>query len=151
MRWWDLDDVMAVEAPSFGPDAWTREGFLSELAERGSRTTPQAVAPRTSKLLVRAGLIVLAFVVIVGAGLYFVPQEVPQIPLPQEPDTAMQAASQANAVDQVQEGQAVKEEVKPEEAQPAQLVAVREAPIVRQRLFRVFANLQVPLLQHIQK
>lgn len=28
---------MAVEAPSFGPDAWTREGFLSELAERDSR------------------------------------------------------------------------------------------------------------------
>ncbi|WP_380167195.1 GNAT family N-acetyltransferase [Jannaschia sp. R86511] len=38
MRWWDLDAVMAVEQPSFGPDAWTREGFLSELAERGSRT-----------------------------------------------------------------------------------------------------------------
>jgi len=37
MRWWDLDDVMAVEAPSFGPDAWTREAFLSELAERDSR------------------------------------------------------------------------------------------------------------------
>lgn len=38
MRWWDLDDVLAVEGPSFGPDAWTREGFLSELAERDSRT-----------------------------------------------------------------------------------------------------------------
>ena len=37
MRWWDLDDVLAVEAPSFGPDAWSREGFLSELAERSSR------------------------------------------------------------------------------------------------------------------
>lgn len=37
MRWWDLDDVLAVEVPSFGPDAWSRETFLSELAERGSR------------------------------------------------------------------------------------------------------------------
>lgn len=37
MRWWDLDLVLAVEVPSFGPDAWTREAFLSELAERDSR------------------------------------------------------------------------------------------------------------------
>ncbi|MGJ7440140.1 GNAT family N-acetyltransferase [Aquipuribacter sp. MA13-6] len=37
LRWWDLDDVMAVEVPAFGPDAWTREMFLSELAEGRSR------------------------------------------------------------------------------------------------------------------
>lgn len=37
MRWWDLDDVMTVERPAFGPDAWTREMFLSELAEGRSR------------------------------------------------------------------------------------------------------------------
>lgn len=37
MRWWDLDDVLDVEVPSFGADAWSREAFLSELAEAGSR------------------------------------------------------------------------------------------------------------------
>ncbi|WP_461210027.1 tetratricopeptide repeat protein [Desulfocurvus sp. DL9XJH121] len=107
-----------------------------EEAERGSRTTPQAVAPRTSKLLVRAGVIVLAFVVLVAAGVYFVQQEVQQIPLPKVPDTVMGSrATPSKAVDQVAEGQA--EAAAPaEEAQPAQLVTVREAPIVRQRLFR---------------
>ena len=37
MRWWDLDDVRAVEVPSFGPDAWTRESFLSEMGQPGRR------------------------------------------------------------------------------------------------------------------
>lgn len=111
-----------------------------EEAERGgpTRTTPQAVAPRASKLLVRAGVIVLAFVVIVGAGVYFVQQEVQQLPLPQEPDTAMRAGAAAKPrVDQVAEGQAEPEAKAAEEsAQPAQLVTVRETPIVRQKLFR---------------
>ena len=106
-----------------------------EEAERGTRTTPQAVAPRTSKLLARAGVIVLAFVVIVAAGVYFVQQEVQQIPLPQKPDTAMQASANAKPVDQVAEGQAAVQ-AQPEDAQQAQLVTVRETPLVRQRLFR---------------
>lgn len=111
-----------------------------EEAERGgpTRTTPQAVAPRTSKLLARAAVIVLAFVAIVGAGVYFVQQEVQEIPLPQEPDTAMLAGSEGAApkVDQVAESQEPEAAPAPEEAQPAQLVTVRETPIVRQRLFR---------------
>lgn len=37
MRWWDLDDVVAVEGPSFGADAWSREQVLSELAQGRSR------------------------------------------------------------------------------------------------------------------
>ncbi|MFC3689422.1 GNAT family N-acetyltransferase [Aquipuribacter hungaricus] len=37
MRWWDLDDVREVEVPSFGPDAWTRESFLSEMGQPGRR------------------------------------------------------------------------------------------------------------------
>lgn len=108
-----------------------------EEAERGARTTPQAVAPRTSKLLVRAGVIVLAFVVIVAAGVYFVQQEVQQIPLPSTPDTVMGAASKsAKAVNKVEEIAAEPQPAAAEEAQPAQLVEVRETPIVRQRLFR---------------
>lgn len=35
MRWWDLDEVLAVEVASFGPDAWSRETYLSELAGPG--------------------------------------------------------------------------------------------------------------------
>jgi len=108
-------------------------------AERGgpTRTSPQAVAPRASKLLVRAGVIVLAFVVIVGAGVYFVQQEVQQLPVPQAPDTAMSAGAAVPRVDQVAEGQAKPEApASLETAQPAQLVTVRETPIVRQKLFR---------------
>lgn len=37
MRWWDLADVRAVEVPSFGPDAWTVESFLSEMGQPGRR------------------------------------------------------------------------------------------------------------------
>lgn len=37
MRWWDLDDVREIEVPSFGPDAWTRESFLSEMGQEGRR------------------------------------------------------------------------------------------------------------------
>lgn len=37
MRWWDLDDVVEVEGPSFGTDAWSREQVLSELAQGRSR------------------------------------------------------------------------------------------------------------------
>lgn len=32
MRWWDLGDVLALEADLFGPDAWTVGQFWSELA-----------------------------------------------------------------------------------------------------------------------
>lgn len=35
MRWWDLDAVLRTEVPAFGPDAWSREAFLSELAGPG--------------------------------------------------------------------------------------------------------------------
>lgn len=37
MRWWDLDDVLVVEAAAFGPDAWSRETYLSELVAPGRR------------------------------------------------------------------------------------------------------------------
>lgn len=35
LRWWDLEEVLAVEGPAFGADAWSREAFLSELAGPG--------------------------------------------------------------------------------------------------------------------
>jgi len=32
MRWWDIDAVMAIEAPAFGTTAWTPAQFWAELA-----------------------------------------------------------------------------------------------------------------------
>ncbi|WP_336920761.1 ribosomal protein S18-alanine N-acetyltransferase [Aquipuribacter sp. SD81] len=35
LRWWDVDEVAAAEPEAFGPDAWSREALLSELAADG--------------------------------------------------------------------------------------------------------------------
>ncbi len=35
MRWWDLDEVMVIEADRFGPTAWSLGQFWSELARVG--------------------------------------------------------------------------------------------------------------------
>jgi ribosomal-protein-alanine N-acetyltransferase len=35
LRWWDVDAVAAAEREAFGPDAWSREGVLAELAGPG--------------------------------------------------------------------------------------------------------------------
>jgi len=32
MRWWHLDEVLAIESVEFGPAAWTREQYYAELA-----------------------------------------------------------------------------------------------------------------------
>jgi [ribosomal protein S18]-alanine N-acetyltransferase len=32
MRWWDVDDVVALESTLFGADPWSAEAFWSELA-----------------------------------------------------------------------------------------------------------------------
>ena len=56
MRWWDLDDVCAVEVPCFGPDAWSRESFLSELGQPGRRY--QVVRDQDGSLLGYVGVVV---------------------------------------------------------------------------------------------
>lgn len=38
MRWWDIDRCVAIERQVFPEDAWSRETFWSELAERATRT-----------------------------------------------------------------------------------------------------------------
>lgn len=35
MRWWQLDQVIAIESDLFGSSAWTREQFYAELAADG--------------------------------------------------------------------------------------------------------------------
>jgi ribosomal-protein-alanine N-acetyltransferase len=35
LRWWDVDAVATAEREAFGPDAWSREGVLAELAGPG--------------------------------------------------------------------------------------------------------------------
>lgn len=38
MRWWDVDAVAVLERECFGAEPWSRESFLSELAQVGSRS-----------------------------------------------------------------------------------------------------------------
>lgn len=100
-------------------------------AERGARQTPQAVAPRMSKLVLRGLLFLLIFVVLAGSGLYFVQHQVDEIRLPEEPK---RTASAQPAAKQIEEQ---KEEPEAGPAQTAQLAPpVDTTPIVQQRLFR---------------
>jgi [ribosomal protein S18]-alanine N-acetyltransferase len=43
MRWWDIGQIMRLEAELFAGDAWSDTMFWSELAERDSRTYVVAV------------------------------------------------------------------------------------------------------------
>lgn len=85
-------------------------------ADRGSRTTPQAVAPRMSKLFIRALIYLGVFVILVGAGLFFINQEVQQVAVPEAPDTFRQREGQEGAV----RGEAVQKIVETEAEQQAQ-------------------------------
>ena len=55
MRWWDVEDVAAVEPLLFGGDAWSAETFWSELAAPGRWYVLATGGPR---LLGYAGLAV---------------------------------------------------------------------------------------------
>lgn len=110
-----------------------------EEAGKIPRSTPQAVAPRTSKLFIRAGVFLLVLVVLVGSGVFFIQQEVQKIPIPVAPDMpraqsqTMQGRQQA--VDKIMEGDVAAEEAAP--VQQAQLAPqVRPEPMVRQHLYR---------------
>lgn len=110
-------------------------------AAKTPRSTPQAVAPRTSKLVLRAGLFILILVVLVGSGTFLIQQEVQQIPIPAEPDMP-RARSQSvqgrqQAVDKIMEGDiAAQDETVTQQAQLTPAQAPAPAPIVRQRLYR---------------
>jgi len=105
-----------------------------EEVERGIRQTPQAVAPRMSKLILRGLLLLLVFVVLAGSGFYFVQREVKQLTLPADPAIAA-AAAQKNVAKKIDEQEKAEEiDVAPQTAQLAPVVNV--APIVQQRLFR---------------
>lgn len=109
-----------------------------EEAERTSRPTPQAVAPKMSNLVARALLFLLVFGLLVGGGVYFIRQEVQKIPLPPEPDMPKTAVStmtgREKAVEQILEGKVEAEEA-PKAQLPNQQIQ-QQAPIVKQRLFR---------------
>jgi ribosomal-protein-alanine N-acetyltransferase len=45
MRWWDLDQVMPIEAELFGADRWSAGMFWAELAQPDSRHYLVAVDP----------------------------------------------------------------------------------------------------------
>ena len=109
---------------------------LQQLKEKeqeraATATHPQAVAPRMGKLLGRFALYVLAILVIVGSGVYFISQQVAEVDIP---DAALnlKARGAGNAVVAVEEA-----EPKPEPVAPAQLAPqLITEPIVKQRLIR---------------
>jgi len=85
-------------------------------ADRGSRTTPQAVAPRMSKLFIRALAFLGVFVILVSAGLFFINQEVQQVVVPEAPDTFRQREGE----DGVVRGEAVQKIVEADAEEQAQ-------------------------------
>ncbi len=101
-------------------------------AERGARQTPQAVAPRMSKLVLRGLLFLLIFVVLAGSGLYFVQREVQGIRIPEQP---LGAVAQQAPAQNVEEADKAAEPDAPQTAQLAPPVQ-DSAPIVQQRLYR---------------
>jgi ribosomal-protein-alanine N-acetyltransferase len=55
LRWWDLDEVLPIEAELFGPDAWTAGQFWSELA-RMPETRWYVLARLAGRVVGYAGL-----------------------------------------------------------------------------------------------
>jgi len=55
LRWWDLEEVLPIEADLFGPDAWTAGQFWSELA-RVPETRWYVLARRAGQVVGYAGL-----------------------------------------------------------------------------------------------
>jgi tetratricopeptide (TPR) repeat protein len=111
-----------------------------EEMERVQRPTPQAVAPRMSKLVLRALLYVGVFVLLVAVGLFLVNREVAQIPVPPPEETFQegQAVEQQASAEPVE---SILEDEAEEQAQPRSLVQEErsmapEAPLVRQRMRR---------------
>jgi|GEM_PF-2446289 len=106
-------------------------------SQRASRTTPQAVAPRMSKLVVRAGIFLVIFFVLVFSGVYFVRQEVQQITIPPAADTmtrdrASTLSGRGEAIDKIMEGDIVAAE----SPATAQMPPQDEQPIIRRRMSR---------------
>ncbi|NJB67859.1 tetratricopeptide (TPR) repeat protein [Desulfobaculum xiamenense] len=107
-----------------------------EEAARETRQTPQAVAPRMSKLVLRALAYTAVLVLLVGSGLFFIKQEVQQIEIPPPPDlpTAPTAKLQERgaAVEKILEG-----DISAELARPTrQMDSGIQEPIIKQRLYR---------------
>ena len=105
-------------------------------SQRASRTTPQAVAPRMSKLVVRAGIFLVIFFVLVFSGVYFVRQEVQQITIPPAADTmardrASTLSGRGEAIEKIMEGDIAAAESPATAQMPPQ-----ERPIIRKRLSR---------------
>ncbi|MEW5774248.1 MAG: tetratricopeptide repeat protein [Thermodesulfobacteriota bacterium] len=104
---------------------------------RTSASTPQAVAPRMRQILVRGGVIIGIFLLLVGSGAYFIKTQIQTITAPPPPDTTVGAARQAAAPPPAP---AAAEEI-PKEAPK---LATPE-PLLTQRLHREAPQRQEPL------
>jgi len=103
---------------------------------RASVTTPQAVAPRMQHILVRGGIIIGIFLLLVGSGVYFIKTQIQTIEVA-APDTSVGRAKAAPAP---APAPAVAEE-KPKEAPK---LAAPE-PLLTQRIHRETPERQAPL------
>lgn len=116
-------------------------------AERGRRTTPQAVAPRMSKLIIRALIYLGVFVILVGAGLFFINQEVQQVAIPETPDTFQKeregAAARGEVVEDIEESQADMEQPQVAMQDSQRQLQLQTQPILKERL-RVPQPVQKP-------
>ncbi len=112
-------------------------------SQRTSRTTPQAVAPRMSKLVIRAGIFLVIFLVLILSGVYFVRQEVQQIAIPPAQDTMAREkvatlSGRGEAIEKIMEGDVSAAEG-PGGRKTTQMPAQEELPIVRRSLARPVA------------
>jgi tetratricopeptide (TPR) repeat protein len=106
-------------------------------SERVTRSTPQAVAPRMSKLIIRALIYLGIFVILVWAGLFFINQEVQEVSIPEAPDTFREerAVSEASA----EQTEAAQETEVPEIKrtvieEPGEELQLNAQPILKERL-----------------
>ncbi|MFK4766140.1 tetratricopeptide repeat protein [Desulfobaculum sp. SPO524] len=105
-----------------------------EEAARETRQTPQAVAPRMSKLIIRAVIYIGILVLLVGSGVFFIKREVEQIELPLPPDVPR---AQNASVQERAPGDGAESDLTADLALPRRQEApVNQEPIVKQRLYR---------------
>jgi len=103
---------------------------------RDSVTTPQAVAPRMQQVLVRGGIIIGIFLLLVGSGVYFIKTQIQTIQVP-EADTTVGRARTASVP-------APAPAVAEEKAQEAPKLPAPE-PLLTQRMHREAPVREAPL------
>lgn len=104
-----------------------------EESAREHRQTPQAVAPRMSKLVLRACIYIGVLVLLVGSGVFFIRQEVQRIELPPPPDVPKAQSAPVSEGTPAEAEPEVTAELQLPTGQPK---FEEQEPLVKQRLYR---------------